>query len=270
MINLRVARRAWRWRQTALSAQSTLWFRRSIRRRPKPASRSCRPVATSSTRPSAPCLRRPSPTWDAPASAATAATWCITLRASGETWLVDFPTYAPLAAEGCAIVNTGPLAVTVPAVVAGLAAAHARFGTPAVGRSAATRDSAGPRRHRVPVAGRDQVFDDAPRFEHVRRDHARLRGRLGGGSLAPAGPGRDAGRPRRGWPGARCTPATWARTSWATFKRQAASSTGETWRDTHPKSAERVHQLSRVRRVHLWTSTRVAAFWREFSVDSTR
>jgi gamma-glutamyltranspeptidase / glutathione hydrolase len=83
----------------------------------------------------------------------------------GETWLVDFPTYAPLAANGCAIVNTGPLAVTVPAVVAGLAAAHTRFGTlpwtdllqPAI-RIASEGVV-------FPSPGRDQVFDDAPRFK---------------------------------------------------------------------------------------------------------
>src|SRR5688572_2074947 len=52
--------------------------------------------------------------------------------AAGETWLVDFPTYAPRAAREDMLTSggsqTGPLWVSTPAVVAGLAAAHARFG----------------------------------------------------------------------------------------------------------------------------------------------
>jgi len=49
--------------------------------------------------------------------------------ASGQTWLVDFPSYAPRAVTAERFLPmTGPLAVGVPGVVAGLAAAHARFG----------------------------------------------------------------------------------------------------------------------------------------------
>jgi len=53
----------------------------------------------------------------------------------GQTWLVDFPSHAPGAAYESMCMPaesganlTGPLAIGVPAVVAGLAAAHARFG----------------------------------------------------------------------------------------------------------------------------------------------
>ena len=53
--------------------------------------------------------------------------------ASGQTWLVDFPTYAPRSAHETTLTSresatTGVLAVGVPAVVAGLSAAHTRFG----------------------------------------------------------------------------------------------------------------------------------------------
>jgi gamma-glutamyltranspeptidase/glutathione hydrolase len=84
---------------------------------------------------------------------------------SRAAWLVDFPTRAPLELKVGPIVNTGPKAVTVPGVVAGLAAAHARFGTlpwadllaPAIRLAAGGIV--------FPSPGRDQVFDDAPRFK---------------------------------------------------------------------------------------------------------
>jgi gamma-glutamyltranspeptidase/glutathione hydrolase len=84
--------------------------------------------------------------------------------ATGETWLVDFPTYAPRAADNGKIVNTGPLAVTVPAVVAGLAAAHARFGS--LAWAELLRPAMRMARDGIvfPSPGRDQIFDDAPRF----------------------------------------------------------------------------------------------------------
>jgi gamma-glutamyltranspeptidase/glutathione hydrolase len=85
--------------------------------------------------------------------------------ATGVTWLVDFPTFAPLAAEGCPIVHTGPLAVAVPGVVAGLAAAHARFGTLPWAELLAPAIRLAAEGIVFPSPGRDQVFDDAPRFK---------------------------------------------------------------------------------------------------------
>src|SRR5690349_23072590 len=49
--------------------------------------------------------------------------------ATGTTWLVDFPTRAPLAVTATTPIETeGPRAVAVPGVIAGLATAHERFG----------------------------------------------------------------------------------------------------------------------------------------------
>jgi gamma-glutamyltranspeptidase/glutathione hydrolase len=85
---------------------------------------------------------------------------------SGETWLVDFPTCAPGAANNHPVETTGPLAVAVPGVVAGLATAHARFGT------LPWADLLRPAIHLAtdgivfPSPGRDQIFDDATRFKH--------------------------------------------------------------------------------------------------------
>jgi gamma-glutamyltranspeptidase/glutathione hydrolase len=85
--------------------------------------------------------------------------------ATGTTWLVDFPTYAPLAAGASPIVNTGPLAVTVPGIVAGLAAAHARFGTLPWAELLAPAIRLAAEGIVFPSPGRDQIFDDVPRFE---------------------------------------------------------------------------------------------------------
>ncbi|HEY1294814.1 MAG TPA: gamma-glutamyltransferase [Chloroflexota bacterium] len=85
---------------------------------------------------------------------------------SGLARLVDFPTYAPRAADGCPIVSTGPLAVSVPGVVAGLEAAHAHFGR--LEWAALLAPALRLARHGIvfPSPGRDQIFDEAPRFAH--------------------------------------------------------------------------------------------------------
>ena len=190
---------------------------------------------------------------------------------SGETWLVDFPTYAPLAADGCAIVDTGPLAVTVPAVVGGLAAAHEHFGTlpwadllaPAIRLA---RDGIV-----FPSPGRDQVFDDAPRFKHVCRDHARLRRRLGGEPPVPAGPGRDA-RARSPRTARRCcTRATSARhiVGYLQSGRRHPRS-AKIWRDTHPKSVERRTPTITVSTYSPLDADTGGGVLAEFSADLTR
>jgi gamma-glutamyltranspeptidase/glutathione hydrolase len=97
--------------------------------------------------------------------------------ATGQTWLVDFPSRAPRGADPSLLAiaeasatspatdprQTGPLAVIVPAVVAGLAAAHARFGrlpwaallAPAIRAAEEGIDFPGP--------GREQVFEQYER-----------------------------------------------------------------------------------------------------------
>ncbi len=95
--------------------------------------------------------------------------------ASGKTWLVDFFSRAPAAAverrfsamspemsrEVC---QTGPLAVGAPAVVAGLAAAHQRFGTLPWAELLAPAVRLAEQGIHFPARGRDQVFDEAPRI----------------------------------------------------------------------------------------------------------
>jgi gamma-glutamyltranspeptidase/glutathione hydrolase len=95
--------------------------------------------------------------------------------ASGQTWLVDFASRAPYAADASLFTvpggtpaasdprQTGPLAVVLPAMVAGLAAAHARFGRlpwaallgPAIRAANEGID--------FPSPGREEVFDQYAR-----------------------------------------------------------------------------------------------------------
>jgi gamma-glutamyltranspeptidase / glutathione hydrolase len=86
---------------------------------------------------------------------------------SGQTWLVDFPSRAPLALiEAPRISNlaAGPLAIGVPGVVAGLGLAHERFGSlpwadllaPAIRLCEEGVELRG--------AARDMLFDERPRI----------------------------------------------------------------------------------------------------------
>ncbi|MCA1643961.1 MAG: gamma-glutamyltransferase family protein [Chloroflexi bacterium] len=104
--------------------------------------------------------------------------------ATRQTWLVDFPSRAPRGADPSLFAiaegttpavdprQTGPLAVIVPAVVAGLAAAHGRFGrlpwstllAPAIRAAEEGIDFPGP--------GREQVFEQ---YERARPDPETVR-----------------------------------------------------------------------------------------------
>jgi gamma-glutamyltranspeptidase / glutathione hydrolase len=95
--------------------------------------------------------------------------------ATGMTWLVDFPSRAPRGADSALFAvsgaatpgadprQTGPLAVIVPGVVAGLAAAHARFGRLAWSALLAPAIRAAEEGIHFPSPGREQVFEQCER-----------------------------------------------------------------------------------------------------------
>ncbi|TMB89151.1 MAG: hypothetical protein E6J45_10580 [Chloroflexi bacterium] len=95
--------------------------------------------------------------------------------ATGQTWLVDFPSRAPRGADPSLFAiaeattpatdprQTGPLAVIVPAVVAGLAAAHGRFGRLPWSALLAPAIRAAEEGIEFPSPGREQVFEQYER-----------------------------------------------------------------------------------------------------------
>ena len=95
--------------------------------------------------------------------------------ATGQTWLVDFPSRAPRGADPALFAvsgattlvtdprQTGPLAVVMPAVVAGLAAAHRRFGRLPWSVLLAPAIRAAEEGISFPSPGRDQIFDQSER-----------------------------------------------------------------------------------------------------------
>jgi gamma-glutamyltranspeptidase/glutathione hydrolase len=104
--------------------------------------------------------------------------------ATATTWLVDFPSRAPRGADASLFAvsgaaspetdprQTGPLAVIVPGVVAGLAAAHARFGRLPWSTLLAPAVRAAEEGIHFPSPGREQVFEQgqrAARFPETQR-----------------------------------------------------------------------------------------------------
>lgn len=97
--------------------------------------------------------------------------------ATGATWLVDFPSKAPRGADAALFAmagttalatdprQTGPLAVVAPAVVAGLAAAHARFGRQPWPSLFAPAIRAAEEGIDFPSPGREQVIEQRQRAQ---------------------------------------------------------------------------------------------------------
>jgi gamma-glutamyltranspeptidase / glutathione hydrolase len=84
--------------------------------------------------------------------------------AAHAAWVVDFSTRAPLRMRPELMTAYGPRAVCAPAVVAGMAAAHGRFGSLAWAELLAPAIRLADAGIQFPSPGRDQIFDEAERF----------------------------------------------------------------------------------------------------------